>query len=234
MKKLFLALACLLAVSVISAQSLDDIVKKFTAANKLDKVGALKTIKITGSMSMMGMEIPVEVWMKNPDKVKSVMNFNGQQMIQCFDGVKGYTVNPMAGSTDPVELSAQEVKQLQRSNMFQNYLETYLKNGQLTLAGEESVNGSPAHKIKAALDAGMVVDLFIDKSSYLLTKTSVTVDAQGQSMVLDSYPSDYQDVNGLFLPMKTTTSAMGQEFVQTYSNVEVNVPMDDSIFQLKK
>ena len=233
MKKLFLMLTCLLAVTVVGAQSLEEIVKKYSAANKLDKVGSLKTIKITGNMSMMGMDIPVEIWMKNPDKVKSVTNINGQEIIQCFDGVKGYAVNPMSGSSDPVELGAAEVKQIQRTNMFQNFLESYLKSGQLSLAGEESVNGNPAHKVKATLDGGMVVDMFIDKSSYLLVKTSVTVNAEGMSMVVDSYPSDYKDMSGLFLPMKTTTSAQGMEFVQTYTKVEVDVPIDDSVFKLK-
>jgi hypothetical protein len=172
--------------------------------------------------------------MKNPDKVKSVININGQEMIQAFDGVKGYTINPMAGSSEPVEMSAQDLKSMQRNNMFQNYLANYLKNGQLVLAGEEVVNGSPAHKLNANLDEGTVLNLFIDKSSYLMVKTSATVNAEGQTMVMDSYPSDYKEVNGLLVPMKTTTSAMGQEFVQTFTKVEVDVPMEDSIFTLKK
>lgn len=234
MKKLILILTCLLAVTVVSAQSLEEIVKKYSAANKLDKVGALKTIKITGNTSMMGMEIPMEVWMKNPDKVKTVSNFNGQEIISVFDGVKGYSINPMMGSTEPVEMSAQDLKQIQRSNMFQNYMEDYLKNGQLVLAGDESVNGSPAYKIKATLDGGVLLDIFIDKSSNLLVKNSITVNAEGQTMVIDSYPSDYKDVNGLFMPMKTTMSMMGQDFTTIFTKVEVDIPMDDSIFTLKK
>jgi len=234
MKKLFLMITCLLAVAVVNAQSLEEIVKKYTAANKLDKVGSLKTIKLTGKMSMMGMDIPVEIWMKNPDKIKSVTNINGQEMVQVFDGVKGYVINPTAGSTEPVEMDEQTLKSIQRNNMFSNYMDTYLKNGQLALAGEESVNGSPAHKIKATIEGGIVLDLFIDKASYLMTKSSVTMDAQGQTMTMDTYPSDYKEVNGLFMPMKNTMSVMGQEFVQTYSKVEVNIPMEDSIFTLKK
>ena len=227
-------LTCLLAVAVVSAQSLEEIVKRYSAANKLDKVGTLKTIKITGNMSVMGMDVPMEIWMKNPDKVKSVSNFNGQEMVSAFDGVKGYTINPMMGSTEPVEMTVDQLKNIQRNNMFQNYLENYLKNGQLALGGEEAVNGTPAYKINATLDGGTVVNLYIDKSSYLLTKQSVNMMAEGQTMVMDSYPSDYKDVNGLFVPMKTTMSMMGQEFTTTFTKVEIDVPMDDSIFQLKK
>jgi len=234
MKKLFLLLTCLLAVTAVSAQSLEEIVKKYSKANMLDKVGSLKTIKITGSMDMMGQAIPVEIWMKNPDKVKSVTSINGQEIIQAFDGVKGYSINPMMGSSEPVEMSAEDTKQIQRSNMFQNIMLNYLKNGQLTLEGEESVNGNPAHKVKAILDGGMSMNMFIDKSSNLLLKTSITVNNQGMEMVVDSYPSDYKEVSGLFIPMKTTTSVSGMEFVQTYSKVEVDIPMEDSIFILKK
>jgi hypothetical protein len=48
----------------------------------LIKVANLKTIKITANMSVMGMEMPMVIWMKNPNKIKSVTSFNGQDMIQ--------------------------------------------------------------------------------------------------------------------------------------------------------
>ena len=72
MKKLIFILTGLILMSVINAQSLDEIVKRYTVANKLDKVSAMKTIKITGKMSMMGMEMPMKMWMKNPNKIKTV------------------------------------------------------------------------------------------------------------------------------------------------------------------
>jgi hypothetical protein len=226
-------LTCLLAVALVNAQSLEEIVKNYTVANKLDKVSGLKTIKLSGNMSMMGMELPIEIWMKNPDKVKSVTNINGQEIVQVYDGVKGYMVNPMSGSAEPVEMSPEDTKQILRSNMFQNYMESYLKGGQLALEGEEAVNGNPAHKIKATLDGGLVMHLFIDKSSNLLVKSSVTVNNQGTDMVVDSYPSEYTETNGLLLPMKTTTSASGMDFEMKYTKVEVDLPMDDSVFKVK-
>jgi hypothetical protein len=53
------------------------------------------------------------------------------------------------------------------------------------------------------------------------------------TMTVDSYPSDYKEVNGLVVPMKTTTSAQGMDMILTFDKVEVNVPMEDSIFQIK-
>jgi len=233
MKKLTIIIVCILVASFVNAQSLEDIISKYTKANKIDKMLNLKTLKITATTSMMGMDLPVEMWMKNPDKIKTVTDIGGQKMIQAFDGQKGYMINPMAGSSDPIEMSAEDAKQMQRSNYFQNYLANYLKDGRLALEGEEDVKGSKAFKIKATLENGTSMNLFIDKTSYLLTKTSITVNSQGVAMVVESYPSDYKDINGIFLPAKTTSSASGMEFVTTFTNVEVDVPIDDSVFKLK-
>jgi hypothetical protein len=228
MKKLIFILTGLIIMSVINAQSLEEIVKRYTTANKLDKVSSLKTIKITGNMSMMGMSMPMTMWMKNPDKIKTVTSVNGQEMIQVFDGVKGYTVNPMTGSSAPVEMTADEVKQTIRTNMFQNYMDKYLKNGQLVLEGDDKVKDKPAFKLKATVEGGTIINLYIDKSSYLMVKVSTS--ASGMSF--DAFPSDYTETNGFLLPMKTTTTAQGMEFVMNFTKVEVDTPMDDSIFKI--
>lgn len=233
MKKLTLTCVFILTVTLLEGQSLNEIVKNFTVANKLDKVSSLQTIKLTGNMSMMGMEMPMVIYMKNPNKIKSVATINGQDIIQVFDGVKGYMTNPMTGSNTPVEMGENEAKQLLRSNIFQNYLDNYLKNNQLSLEGMEDVNGKPAFKIKASIEGGNVIRIYIDKSSYLIVKTIANVNQGGMAMSLESVPSDYRETNGILLPMTTTTSAAGMEFVYKYTDIKVNEPMDDSIFRLK-
>jgi hypothetical protein len=229
MKKLIFIMTGLIMMTVVSAQSLDEIVKKYTSANKLDNVVNLKTIKITANMSVMGMELPMVMWMKNPNKIKTVTSINGQDMVQAFDGEKGYVINPMAGSMDPVEMTPDQIKQTLRSSMFQNYMDTYLKNGQLTLAGEENVKDKPAYKLQATVEGGTVIDMFIDKSSYFLVKTATT----SQGITMESYPSDYTETSGIMIPMKTSTSAQGMDILISFSKVEVDVPIEDSIFKIK-
>ena len=229
MKKLIFVITGLIIMSVVSAQSLDEIVKKYSEANKLDKVANLKTIKITANMSMMGMEMPMVMWMKNPNKIKSVTTLNGQDMIQVFDGEKGFVISPMTGSTEPVEMTPDQIKQILRSSMFQNYMATYLKNGQLKLAGEENVKDKPAYKIEATVEGGTVIDMFIDKSSYFLVKTATTV----SGFTMESYPTDYTETNGIMIPMKTSTSAQGMDILMNFTKVEVDLPMEDSIFKIK-
>lgn len=222
-------MAGLVIISVISAQSLDEIVKKYTEANKLDQVANHQTLKITANLSMMGMDMPMVIWMKNPDKIKSVTSVNGQDIVQVVNGNKGYAINPMTGSTDPVAMTPDQLSQSSRSNMFNNYLAQYLKDNKLTLVGEENVNDKPAYKIKAAIDESTSADLFIDKSSYLLVKQSMTT----SGMSMDMFFSDYADNNGFMIPMKTSTSAQGMDILINYTKVEVDTPMEDSIFEVK-
>lgn len=233
MKKLILSVTLLLAVIIVNAQSLEDIIGKYTVANKLDKISNFKTIKISAKTSVMGMDMPMEMWMKNPNKFKSVTSFNGQDIVQVFDGEKGYMVNPMAGSSDPVEMTSDQLKEIARNNMFNNYMAQYLKDGKLSLTGEDAVNGKPAFKVKADLGNGNSAVMYIDKSSYLLTKTVADVNQGGMAITVESYPSDYTDTNGIMLPMKTTTSASGMDIVTTFTKVEVDVPMEDTVFKIK-
>ena len=233
MKKSFFLLAGLILVAVVNAQSLNEIVKNYSTAIKSDQLANVKTIKITGKMSAMGMEMPMEMYMKNPNKIKVVYTFNGQQMVSVFDGEKGYMMNPMMGSSNPVELTGDQLKQVQNNNVFRNEVMNYFNKKQLTLEGEESVNGKGAYKLKVNVEGGSPIYMFIDKSSSLLVKTSTTVDQMGTSMNVDSYMTDYSDTNGVIMPKKTTAMANGMEAaVITFDKVEVNIPMEDSLFKI--
>jgi outer membrane lipoprotein-sorting protein len=233
MKKSIFIVAGLLIATVLNAQTLDEIIRKYSEANRFDKISNFSTVKIKAKISMQGMELPVEIWMKNPDKIKTVTNIAGQEIISSFDGKKGYMINPATGSDKPVEMSADELMQAKNNNIFTNILENYNKQGKLALLGDEDVNGSPAFKIKVDVDGVNSAIMYIDKKSYLVTKSTTTVNQNGMTMTVNSFPSDYKEVSGLILPMKTVSSAEGMNIVTTYENIEVNTPIDDNVFTLK-
>ena len=234
MKKASIFLAALLAATMVNAQTVEDIVKQYSAAVNSEKLSSVKTIKITGKMSGMGMEMPMVMYMKNPNKIKVTYSLNGMEMVSVFDGEKGYTMNPMMGSAEPVELTGDQLKQVQNNNAFRNELLTYYKNKQVTLEGVEDVNGNPASKLKITQESGNPVYMFIDKKTGLIVKTSTTVEQMGTSMNVDSYMTDYVNTKGVIMPRKTTAMADGMEAAKiTFDLIEVDVPMDDSIFKIK-
>src|SRR5450759_3210367 len=163
MKKLVFVLTGLIAVAVINAQSLDEIVKNYSSAMKSDKLASVTSIKITGKMSTMGMEMPMVMFMKNPNKIKVTYSFNGQDMVSVFDGEKGYMINPMMGSREAVELTGDQLKQVENNNAFRNELLNYFRNNHLALQGMENVNGNPANKLKVNVEGGSPIFMFLDK-----------------------------------------------------------------------
>jgi hypothetical protein len=233
MKKLFMTITFLFVIIIINAQSLEDIINKYTIANKLDSISRFKTIKITATtkskLSFIITEMFTETWMKNPDKIKTVTSVNGQDILQVFDGERGYTIIP---SKKPIEMTSEMMEDFAKNNLFQNYITNYLKNGQLTLEGEDIVNGKPGFKLKVALDGGNNAYMYIDKDSYLLEKT-VVFNKRGTAKTVESYPTDYTETNGILLPMKTTTTANRMEVVTTITKVEFDIPIGDSEFKVK-
>ncbi|MDY0098408.1 MAG: hypothetical protein RBR81_04345 [Bacteroidales bacterium] len=225
----------LLFVSVfLKAQTLEEIVKKYSSAIKADRLSSVSTVRITGKTSAMGMEMPLTMIMKNPNKVKVVNKFNGREIISVFDGVKGYSINPMTGSSKPVELKDYQLKQVQNSNIFSNELMRYYQNGKLTLEGEENVNGKAAYKLKAEIEGGNPVFLYLDKNSCLLLKTSTSVTQMGTPIRMESYMSDYTETDGVVMPMKTLAKANGMDAaVITFDKVEVDIPVDDNAFSIR-
>lgn len=225
----------LLFVSVfLKAQTLEEIVKKYSSAIKADRLSSVSTVRITGKTSAMGMEMPLTMIMKNPNKVKVVNKFNGREIISVFDGVKGYSINPMTGSSKPVELKDYQLKQVQNSNIFSNELMRYYQNGKLTLEGEENVNGKAAYKLKAEIEGGNHVFLYLDKNSCLLLKTSTSVTQMGTPIRMESYMSDYTETDGVVMPMKTLAKANGMDAaVITFDKVEVDIPVDDNAFSIR-
>jgi len=233
MKKLLIVLTGLMAVAVINAQSLDEIVKKYNVANKQEALAKIKTLKVTGKISAMGMELPLVIYSKYPDKTKMTYSFNGQEMVMAFDGEKGYAINPMTGSTDPVEITGDQLNQVKDNNAFKNQVDEYFKSGKLTLDGEDKVNDKPAFKLKASAGTTPVM-LYIDKESYMLVKTTATVDQMGTSVTVDAFMSDFTDVEGVIMPKKITQMTGGMEAaVISFDTVEVNIPIEDSVFKLK-
>ncbi|MCX6328625.1 MAG: hypothetical protein NTZ85_03785 [Bacteroidia bacterium] len=233
MKKFILITIYFLSAIVMNAQSLEEIVNKYTIANKLDKISNIKTLKITAKISMKGTEMPMEMWMKNPDKFRTVTSMKGSEMIQVFDGEKGYMINSALGSNEPKEMTPEQIKEFQRGNYLINTVKNFLDDGQLTLIGEDNVLGKPVYKIKAVLEKGFDSNMFIDKDSYLIIRNTIVTYKGGIPTSINYYPSDYTEFDGVLLPMKTIRSIGRMESVMTFTNVEVDVPIDDNVFKIK-
>ena len=111
-------IALLLATAVagqLIAGELDDIFSKhYEAVGGKDTVMSLKSMKANAKIVISSpqgdMEIPLTLMTKDNSKARAETNFQGMTMIQATDGETSWQVNPMMGSTDPQDMSAEEAK----------------------------------------------------------------------------------------------------------------------------
>ncbi|HPC98988.1 MAG TPA: hypothetical protein P5257_08540 [Bacteroidales bacterium] len=226
MKKLLVStlIAGFAAFSVYS-QTLDEIVKRQSSALKEDSYDNVKTVKVTAKLNQMGMTLAMTTYFKAPDLSRIVLSFNGQEIVQVYDGKKGYLINPMAGS-EPQELSPDQLTSLKNNSTLKSPISGYHRDKKLTLEGTGDVNGKPAFKLKAT-DGGNVIYYFIDKQTWLPVKMTMT----SGGMNIDTY-QEWADIKGIMLPKVTKTVAGNTEIVINVEDVEVNIPLDDSLFRI--
>ena len=96
-----LALAALVAVPA-SAQTLDEVLaKNFKAKGGLDKIKAVQTIRMTGTMTVgPGIEAPFVLEQKRPNMLRMEFIVQGMTVVQAYDGKVGWQlIRSRAGRT---------------------------------------------------------------------------------------------------------------------------------------
>lgn len=234
MKKSLLVLSMLMLAVAVNAQSIEEIVKKNYLAQGYDKLQNATSIYIEGKTTQMGTELPMVMQMKQGGKVKVTLTFNGMDIVTAYDGQKGWMINPMTGSDAAVEIPAEQLGEIKKNDMYKSQLQEFLNSNKLQLSGEEDVDGKPAFKLMATQETGSPIYFFIDKESYMIVKTEVTVNAMGSEMTVDSYIKEYSDVDGFKFQKYSTTFVNGQEAGSvTFDKIELNKEIDDSVFTMK-
>lgn len=233
MKKIFSALLVLLFVAAagqLFAQNLDDVLKKHFEAVGQEKLMEKQTYSVKAKIQQMGMELPMEMKMKRPNKFRVEMEMQGQKMIQAFDGQKGWMIAPWI-SSEPQDLSGPELDQAMEQANIDGELYNYKEKGATaSLLGKVNMDGSPMFNIKFTGKDGNVKNYFIDAESYLVRIVKSKVSAQGQEMEVEQNLSEYKNIDGILMPMKIESKMpMGSANV-IFEEIKFGEKFDDSIF----
>jgi outer membrane lipoprotein-sorting protein len=112
------------------------------------------------------------------------------------------------------------------------FLATVTKGHQLELAGEETIEGAVCYSLKLTKKSGDVEFHFFDKDALvpIMIRTTIrTGDAQGQ--FVETYMSEYQEVNGLMFPHALETKFNGQSQQKiSIQSIVLNESYPDSMF----
>jgi outer membrane lipoprotein-sorting protein len=217
--------------------TLDQVIaKNIEAKGGEEKVRAIKTVSIEGTMMMgPGMEAPLTwIWMY-PDKMRMSFEVQGMEGVQAFDGKTAWMVMPFMGKTEPEEMTAEQTQNLREESDWQGPLLDYEKKGyQVELLGKEDVEGTEAYKIKVTYGSGSVGYMYLDAEYFLEIKQESKRKIQGQEIEVVQTVSDYKEVDGIMVAHSRTIMPKGAPAGQTlpFTTVQFNPDVDESIFSM--
>jgi len=233
MKKQVLITLCLfLTGSLLSAQTLDEVLKAHFSAMGQDAVLKVNTMKVTGKLVQAGLEIPFIQMTARPSGLRVEATLQGLTLIQTYNGKEGWNINPFAGITDPQPMSADEMKTYKYQADMDGILWNWKEKGlTVTLDGQEEVEGTNCYKIKIGTPEGDTYTNYLDTEDYILVRTNAKIKLQGNETESDNYFSNYMMVEGIAIPGKSVTKINGQiaNTIVT-EKVELNVDLDPSLF----
>ena len=234
-KVAFLFLSVLLALPA-AAQSADDILAKYLAARGgLDKIKAVQSERVTGTISFgPGEEGPFVVERARTLKMHMEFNLNGQVIIRTYDGrSKGWTYNPFAPNPSVQPMTEADLRSIFEEADFDGPFVDYKSKGnQIEFADKEDVEEKPAYKLKLTNRNGDVSYYFFDAATHLLLKWQGIRKLGDKEVPWVSFFRDFREVNGLKYPFLIESEEVGAENVQkiTAEKIEVNVPIDETRF----
>ena len=226
----FVATLIMAALTGVQAQSIDNVLKNHFNAIGQEKLLEQETYMVKATISQMGMELPMEMKMKRPNKFRMEMDMQGQKMVQAYDGEKGWMIAPWM-SPEPQDLSGQQLDQAMDQANIDGELYNYKEKGSAaTLIGKVNVDGSPMFNIKLTDKEGNVKNYFIDAESYLVKKVKAKVSAQGQEVEVEQNLSDYKNIDGILMPMKMESKMPMGSAIIIFESIVFGENFDDSIF----
>jgi hypothetical protein len=228
-----LVLATVLAAPA-AAQTVDEVIaKSFEARGGLDKLKAVQSVRMTGTISGGPMDVPMVIEMKRPASVRMEVTVQGALAVQAYDGTTACGISPM-GTGQPETLPAEAARALAaQADIDGPFVDSEAKGHRVELLGREKAGGRDAFKLKVTRKDGGVEYYFFDALSYLPVRVEGKQVVQGTEIEGEGTIGDYKEVGGFLWPHSMQNGVKGRPEKQTITidRIEINPPIDDARFR---
>ena len=240
MKTLRTAFAGLLMISgtIVHAQTADEVVNKYiNAVGGTAVLGSIKSVIMDGELEAGGMTLTSKIYLLNGKAFKSEISAPDQSftIMECVTKEGGWTLNPLAGINEAQPLPEDRVKQAQGDLDIGGKLFKYQEKGSsVELAGNESVNGVNAIKLKLKEKEGKETVFMFDPNTYYIIRSESTTTVNGQELNVVTTYSNYKKTDIGYVVAFTRVRNAGQEYTSNISKIEFNKDIDPKVFEMPK
>ncbi len=233
---LFLAVAVLCLSAFAFSQTADELVNKnIEAKGGLDKIKAVKTLRITGRAEQSdNPPLGVVIEHERPDEIRQDISIAGMTMVQAYDGKEGWMIQPFGGKKDPQLMGEDDLRDLTIDADIDGPLVDYKAKGNtVEYLGHDMVDGDDALRLKVTLKNGDVLYYDLDPDSYLEIRREAQEFIRGSVKESVMEYGSYKAVDGVMYPFSMAIWPKNdptQTLTVTIDKVEVNVPLQESQF----
>ncbi len=243
MVKRFLLLLCVIAsfTTLVSAQSatpsLDEILSNyFENTGGIDNWKKLESMKMKGTMAMGGMEFAGTITTARPNKQRVDVDIQGQKLVQSYDGEDAWWINPFQSGPDPQPMPAEIATDFTKEEFESPFIDYAGKGHQVEVLGTKEVDGTQTYEVKLTKKNGDVQFYYFDTEHFvpIMQKQEIS-QGPNKGQYVETYLSDYQEVDGLIVPHFLETKMAGQSVNKiTISEVKLNPELEAGIFSRPK
>ncbi len=235
MKRITLLMFAVVTAFTAFAQdlTLDQVLKNYYEVNGIEKMKDINTITIKGKSVTMGQEFPFTMYKKRPSGFRLEVPIQGAVMLQIFNGKEGWMVMPWTGTTEPKEMTEEQLKGFKKETDFEGPLYNYKAKGStLELVGKEDMEGTEVYNLKLTEKDGDVTNYFIDAENFVILKTKSRTTIRGQQVASETYFSDYREQDGFVTAHSIEVKNNGQTGQSMMlTDIKYNAPVDDKLFE---
>jgi len=218
------------------SQTADELVaKNIDAKGGLEKIKALKTIRMTGTIELPGgFDGLVSQENQRPNLVREDFVLQGLTAVQAYDGSTGWQIQPFGGHKDPELMGEDDVRDLLIDADFDGPLVDYKQKGNtVEYLGHDIVDGDDALRLKVTLKNGDIVYYYLDPDAYLEIRTERQEFIRGSVRENAYNLGSYKAVDGVMVPFSVSSGPKNdptQWQNVSYEKIEGNVPLAESEF----
>jgi outer membrane lipoprotein-sorting protein len=221
------------ALTGVKAQTADEIISKhLDAIGGKDKIAALKSVHMESSVQIMGNDAPSTISILDGKGYRFEMDMNGMKIIQVFTNKGGWAISPMGGSTTPQALPDEMYRQGKAQIYVGGPLFNYqAKGSKVEFLGKED----SAYKIKVTTSDSIVINFFIDPTTYLIRKMVQSGNMMGQPVELVTSFSNWKKTDaGILFPYTVELNTGQFTLVTNITKLQTNPDIDPKIFEMPK
>jgi hypothetical protein len=222
------------------AQTADDLIAKNLAARGgVDKLRAVRTMHLSGTISFGEQASPIDVKAKSPSQIREDFAIQGTNITRAYDGSRGWQAQKKDAQNKIEELTGGEADNIREEaeNAIAGPLLDYSKEGsKVESLGRDTYDGKPVFKLKITTHMGTTITQYLDAATYLEVHEDIERSANGKLMLIVEDVSDYREVSGVKYAHRFVSGSKDNPKASTFQvdKMELNVPVDATEFAMPK